>query len=67
MSYKHYRSLAFNIGLFKKMEKQNNVLWNIYSQSSKFRFCNKKGKKKKLQGQGNGLLFVSLFLFFLKA
>lgn len=37
--YKLCRSLALNIGLLKKSQ---NVLWNIYSQSSKFRFCNKK-------------------------
>lgn len=54
--YKRYRSLALNIGLFEKENRQN-VLWNIYSQSSKFRFCNKK-KKKVLQRQEIGLLFV---------
>lgn len=41
----------------KKKENRQNVLWNIYSQSSKFRFCNKK-KKKVLQRQEIGLLFV---------
>lgn len=65
--YKRYRSLALNIGLFKKNKKRKIKSWRkcpleqtVYSQSSKFRFCN----KKKRCCRGKELVYC---LFFVKA
>lgn len=63
--YKRYRSLALNIGLFKKKKKTKSrrkcpLEQTVYSQSSKFRFCN----KKKKCCRGKELVYC---LFFVKA
>lgn len=63
--YKRYRSLALNIGLFKNKRKIKSwrkcpLEQTVYSQSSKFRFCN----KKKRCCRGKELVYC---LFFVKA
>lgn len=66
--YKRYRSLALNIGLFNKKRKKKKrksrrkcpLEQTVYSQSSKFRFCNKKNKCCR----GKELVYC---LFFVKA
>lgn len=68
--YKRYRSLALNIGLFggkRKRKKKMKESWQkcpleqtVYSQSSKFRFCNE--KKRCCRGKES-----VYWLFFVKA